>query len=160
MLFTRQFQFNCSKNAESLYKQFLGKHVTIHHLDFEVFDEGDHFKVIPHTENSDQIYTLPITKVTISKNNQGTIVKIKFSPRHIDIGGPYLLLLFIGFAIIAGLLLLWFNTNTQTAYLILGMAIVVFAIMWYRMERGYFDYIRKIKKWIKSHAIEGEIAKA
>ncbi len=154
MLFTRQFQFNCSKNAETLYKHFLGKHLTIHQLDFEVYDEGDHLKVIPHTENSDQIYTLPITKVMISPDNKGASVKVKFSPRHIDIGGPYLLITFICFAIIAGLLLLWFNTNVQTAYLIIGLAVAVFAIMWYRMERGYFDYIRTIKKWLKSYATE------
>ena len=154
MLFTRQFQFNCSKNAETLYKHFLGKHLTIHQLDFEVYDEGDHLKVIPHTENSDQIYTLPITKVMISPDNKGASVKVRFSPRHIDIGGPYLLITFICFAIIAGLLLLWFNTNVQTAYLIIGLAVAVFAIMWYRMERGYFDYIRTIKKWLKSYATE------
>ena len=111
MLFTRQFQFNCSKNAETLYKHFLGKHLTIHQLDFEVYDEGDHLKVIPHTEDSDQIYTLPITKVMISPENKGASVKVKFTPRHIDIGGPYLLLIFICFAIVAGLLLIWFNTN-------------------------------------------------
>lgn len=154
MLFTRQFQFNCSKNAETLYKHFLGKHLTIHQLDFEVYDEGDHLKVIPHTENSDQIYTLPITKVMISPDNKGASIKLKFSPRHIDIGGPYLLIIFIVFAILSGLLLLWYNTNVQTAYLIIGLAIGVLSIMWYRMERGYFDYIRKIKKWIKSAATE------
>lgn len=154
MLFTRQFQFNCSKNAETLYKHFLGKHLTIHQLDFEVYDEGDHLKVIPHTEDSDQIYTLPITKVMISPDNKGASIKLKFSPRHIDIGGPYLLIIFIVFAIISGLLLLWYNTNVQTAYLIIGLAIGVLSIMWYRMERGYFDYIRKIKKWIKSAATE------
>lgn len=154
MLFTRQFQFNCSKNAETLYKHFLGKHLTIHQLDFEVYDEGDHLKVIPHTENSDQIYTLPITKVMISPDNKGASIKLKFSPRHIDIGGPYLLIIFIVFAIVSGLLLLWYNTNVQTAYLIIGLAIGVLSIMWYRMERGYFDYIRKIKKWIKSAATE------
>lgn len=154
MLFTRQFQFNCSKNAETLYKHFLGKHLTIHQLDFEVYDEGDHLKVIPHTEDSDQIYTLPITKVMISPDNKGASIKLKFSPRHIDIGGPYLLIIFIVFAIISGLLLLWYNTNVQTAYLIIGLAIGVLSIMWYRMERGYFDYIRKIKNWIKSAATE------
>ena len=90
----------------------------------------------------------------ISPDNKGASVKVKFSPRHIDIGGPYLLITFICFAIIAGLLLLWFNTNVQTAYLIIGLAVAVFAIMWYRMERGYFDYIRTIKKWLKSYATE------
>lgn len=156
MLFTRQFQFNCSKNAETLYKHFLGKHLTIHQLDFEVYDEGDHLKVIPHTENSDQIYTLPITKVIIAPDNKGASVKMKFSPRHIDIGGPYLLLIFIAFAIIAGLLLLWFKTNIQTAFILIGIALVAVAIMWYRMERGYFDYIRKIKAWIKTYAVDAE----
>lgn len=154
MLFTRHFQCSSPKNAETLYKQFLGKHLTIHQLDFEVFDEGDHLKVIPHTENSDQIFTLPITKVIIQPDKQGASVKMKFSPRHIDIGGPYLLLIFIGFAILGGLLLLWFKTNVQTAFILIGFAIAVFAFMWYRMERGYFDYIRKIKKWVKSYATE------
>lgn len=154
MLFTRHFQCTSPKNAETLYKQFLGKHLTIHQLDFEVFDEGDHLKVIPHTENSDQIFTLPITKVIIQPDNNGAFVKMKFSPRHIDIGGPYLLLMFISFAIVAGLLLIWFKTNIQTAFILIGIALFAFAIMWYRMERGYFDYIRKIKKWINQHATD------
>lgn len=154
MLFTRHFQCSSPKNAETLYKQFLGKHLTIHQLDFEVFDEGDHLKVIPHTENSDQIFTLPITKLIFQPEKQGTSVKMKFSPRHIDIGGPYLLLIFIGFAILGGLLLIWFKTNVQTAFILIGLAITVFALMWYRMERGYFDYIRKIKKWVKTYATE------
>lgn len=154
MLFTRHFQCSSPKNAETLYKQFLGKHLTIHHLDFEVYDEGDHLKVIPHTENSDQLYTLPITKVILQPDKEGTSVKMKFSPRHIDIGGPYLLLIFIGFAILGGLLLIWFKTNVQTAFILIGLAFAVFALMWYRMERGYFDYIRKIKKWVKTYATE------
>ncbi|MBU3677747.1 MAG: hypothetical protein FGM54_11295 [Chitinophagaceae bacterium] len=154
MLFTRQYQFNCGKNPSSLRQCFLGKHVQIHQLDFEVFDEGDHLKVIPHTENSDQIYTLPITKLFISPNSEGTQVRMKFSPRQIDIGGPYLLLIFIGFAIISALLLLWFQTNIQTAYIIVAAAVLVFGMLWYRMEKGYFDYIRKIKNWVKTYAQE------
>lgn len=156
MLFTRQYQFNCGKNPSSLRQRFLGKHVNIHQLDFEVFDEGDHLKVIPHTENSDSIYTLPITKMMITPDNQGAKIRMKFSPRLIDIGGPYLLLSFIAFAIISGLLLLWFNTNIQTAYIILGTSLLVFSILWYRMEKGYFDYIRKLKQWAKTNALENE----
>lgn len=151
MLFSRQFQFKCSENAEKINRHFEGKHLMIHQLDFEVINEGDHLKVIPHTENSEQIFTLPITKIIVRENDKGSIVKLKFTPRLIDIGGPYLLLLFIGFAFIAGVMLLWYETNKQTAFILIGMALGTFALMWYRMERGYFDYIRKIKKWIKTN---------
>lgn len=154
MLFTRHYQFNCSKNPVSIRNLFLGKHINIHQLDFEVFDEGDHLKVIPHTENSDQIFTLPITKMEITPNEKGTQIRMKFSPRHIDIGGPYLLIIFILFAIVSALLLIWFQTNTQAAYIILITSALIFGIMWYRMEKGYFDYIRKLKKWAKTFALE------
>jgi hypothetical protein len=154
MLFTRQSQINCTTNIEKINRFLEGKHITIHQIDFEVYNDGDHFKVIPHTENSDQIFTLPITKVFIHSKDNGSIVKLKFTPRQIDIGGPYLLLLFIGFAILAGVMLLWYQTNLQTAFILIGMALATMAIMWYRMERGYFDYIRKIKKWIKTNIQE------
>jgi hypothetical protein len=154
MLFTRQSQINCTANIEKINRFLEGKHITIHQIDFEVYNDGDHFKVIPHTENSDQIFTLPITKVFIHSKDNGSIVKLKFTPRQIDIGGPYLLLLFIGFAMLAGVMLLWYQTNLQTAFILIGMALATMAIMWYRMERGYFDYIRKIKKWIKTNIQE------
>ena len=39
----------------------------------------------------------------------------------------------------------------NTSYILGGIAITIFLILWYRLEMGYFDYIRKIAKWVKDN---------
>lgn len=155
MLFNRFYTFQSKKNADVLKKEFLGKHLKIHNLDFEIFDKEGNVKVIPHAEDDNHMYTLPITRLKFTPNEKGTgsIIKMRSKPRRIDIGGPNLLLIFILFALIAAVVL-YFKADEaykNTSYILGGISIIAFAFLWYRMEIGYFDYIRKIKKWVQEH---------
>lgn len=153
MIFRRYYQFQSKQNSEELKKKLLGQHLKVHQLDFEIFDKGDSIKVIPHAEIDDHVHTLPITRLKIKSNGSGCTVRMLSKPRRIDIGGPYLLMIFITFAIIAGVLLYIYGNGQYnlTAYILIGIALAVFIVLWIRMEQGYFDYIRKIKHWVKDH---------
>lgn len=153
MIFRRYYTFQSKANAETLRQKLLGQHLKVHNLDFEIFDKGEVIKVIPHAEADDHVYTLPITSLKIKPNGAGSTIKMLSKPRRIDIGGPYLLMGFVTFAIIAAVLLYFFGDGTynNTAYILAGIAITVFILLWLRMEQGYFDYIRKIKRWVSEH---------
>lgn len=153
MIFRRYYTFHSKLNAESLKEKLLGQHLKVHDLDFEIFDKGDAIKVIPHAEADDHVYTLPITSLRIKQNGAGSTVKMLSKPRRIDIGGPYLLMVFVTFAFIAAVLLYLYGDGAynNTAYILAGIAGTIFILLWLRMEQGYFDYIRKIKKWVAEH---------
>jgi hypothetical protein len=154
MIFRRYYSIPSNQNADNLRKKFLGQHLKIHELDFEIFEKEGNIKVIPHAENDEHMHTLPITRLKFLESGNGTVIKMVSKPRRIDIGGPYLLMVFILFAILAGLMLIKFSKGEYdlTAYILIVSALVVFAVLWIKMERGYFDYIRKVKKWVKAHA--------
>jgi hypothetical protein len=152
MIFNRTYKFSSSKNIEQLNKSLLGQHVQVHKLDFEVVNSHDILKIIPHAENSDNVLTLPISHILFNKNNNNTEVRIKSHPRQIDIGGPYIVIIMAIFVIIAGIGL---NIASPEMYgnagKIMGIiGVVTFALLWIRMELGYFDYVRKINRWVKT----------
>lgn len=153
MIFRRYYTFQSKQNAEALKQNLLGQHLKVHDLDFEIFDKGDSIKVIPHAEADEHVHTLPITSLKIKPNGNGSVVKMLSKPRRIDIGGPYLLMFFVTFAIIAAILLYVYGSGqyNTTAYILGGIAILIFLLLWLRMQQGYFDYIRKIKKWVAQH---------
>lgn len=153
MIFRRYATFKSAKNANELKTNFLGQHFKIHDLDFEIMGDDDIIRVIPHAETEDHVYTLPITRLRFIPSDNGTIIKMLAKPRRIDIGGPYLLMIFVCFMIIASILLITLGEGAYniTAYILFGSAIAIFAVLWFRLEQGYFDYIRKVKSWVKSH---------
>lgn len=154
MIFIKYFSIESKKSVAQLQKDLLGKHLKVHDLDFEVVERDGTIKILPHAENDDHIYTLPITKLKLVDKQGGSTIKGICKPRRIDIGGPYLLMIFITFAIIAALALLKYgegNYNTS-AYILLGISAVTYLILFFRMQKGYFDYIRKIKAWTKAQA--------
>jgi uncharacterized membrane protein YuzA (DUF378 family) len=62
-------------------------------------------------------------------------------------------MMFVFFAVIAGLLLYLYGEGAynNTAYILVGIAVLIFLLLYIRMQQGYFDYIRKIKKWVGEH---------
>lgn len=153
MLFIRSTTYKSKKSIEELKRNLVGKHLSVHKLDFEVYELEGKVKIIPHAEDDDHIYTLPITSLSLSRSGNETLIKMKSKPRRIDIGGPNLVLIFIFFAIIASIVI-YFKTNGEynnAVYIMLGISALVFGFLWYRMEIGYFDYIRKIRQWVKSN---------
>lgn len=109
-------------------------------------------KIIPHAENIEGLRTLPITHVEFeSRDNQQTKMKITSKMRRIDKGGPMLIVIFCVFLIVAALLLGLYGKEGFLPYVLVmgGLALVVFVIFWIRMESGYFDYVRKIRDFVK-----------
>jgi hypothetical protein len=154
MIFSRSYTLQSKKNQDEIRQYIVGQHLKVHDLDFEVLVRDEDVKIIPHAETEDHIYTLPITRLRFISSGTGTIIKMRSKPRRIDIGGPYLIMIFVLFMIVAGILLFLLGEGkyTTTAYLLCGIAMLIFAVLWIRLDMGYFDYIRKIKKWVQSHS--------
>jgi hypothetical protein len=128
----------------------MGKHMSVHNLDFEVFERDGSLLIFPHAENEMNIKTLPITNINLQGNDSSTKVNLKFSMRKIDSGGPMLIVVFCCFILIAGLIVYIVPSGDKIiSYVMFGISLFIFSIFWMRMQSGYFDYVRKIKSHIK-----------
>ncbi|MEI8280285.1 MAG: hypothetical protein WCG87_11020 [Bacteroidota bacterium] len=138
---------------DDIKSRLLGKHVQIHKLDFEILEEDDTLKIIPHAEQETAVKTLPVTRVELVKNDSKTNIKIRCKIREIDSGGPYLLVSFSLFMFI-GSIVAFLGTGgkgeyASLIYTMLAISVGMFTIFWIRMEQGYFDYVRKIREYVK-----------
>ena len=70
--------------------------------------------------------------------------------RKIDSGGPQLIVIFSSFLIVAAIILLFVGGERQITYTLLGIGTLIFTIFFIRMQMGYFDYVRKIRNYIKN----------
>ena len=156
MLFSRHFRYHTSMSAEEIKKRLVGTHVKVHQLDFEIYEKEHMIKIIPHAEQETSIKTLPITHVEFSGKGDKTQVHISSKMRKIDKGGPLILLTFCFFMLAAALIMLISLQGEGFevfAFPMLGVSILVFIIFWIRLESGYFDYIRKIRDYVKSASL-------
>jgi len=153
MIFRRSYTLKSNLTEKEIRQKLTGQHFKVHDLDFEVMDKGGVLKVIPHTELAEEkVYTLPITHLIPKAVGDKTKIKIKSKPRRIDIGGPTIALFFIIFIMVAGVLMYMSGEPdyTKASFGMIGIGIVLLLIFAYRMSKGYFDYISKIKAWVKS----------
>lgn len=151
MIFNRSYSFKSSKSSAELKEKLKGEHLKVHEIDFEIFEKEGMLKVIPHAEKlDDKVLTLPITRLVFKDTGSGCEIKMKSKARRIDVGGPSLALFFLFFIFLVGLLLYIFQRGEyfKTAIIAMSLSAFGFIIFWYRLEIGYLDYIRKIKKWI------------
>lgn len=154
MIFSRTYKYVSTSSAQDIKGRLLGKHMKVHDMDFEVSEKDKMLKIIPHAESSTSIKTLPITHVQFEGSGGKTKVVISTKMRKIDSGGPMLIMIFATFMILASLVLFFFGgdkVDTYT-YVLGGIGVGVFAIFWTRMETGYFDYVRKIRDFIKKQS--------
>jgi hypothetical protein len=154
MIFNSSSTVKSTQSADELRKFFLGQHLSIHELDFEITQLGDVMHVVPNIADSSHMYTLPVTQLNFSSAGNTTDIKITSQPRRIDVGGPYLLMIFIVFAFITAFLLLKLGGGNynNTAYIMIGIAGIILITLYYRLYIGYYDYVRKIVNWVKDHA--------
>lgn len=151
MFFTRTHRYKFSIPKEDLKNRLIGKHVQIHNLDFEVLEKDQTLRIIPHAEQVDAIKTLPITDVDIKEEGGKTNVVITSRMRKLDMGGPMLVIIFCGFLFGASIVLFFAAPKElQITYTLLGMGLFTFIVFTIRMQMGYFDYVRKIRAYIKS----------
>ncbi|MBL7718798.1 MAG: hypothetical protein JNL72_08180 [Flavipsychrobacter sp.] len=154
MFFTRTYKYSSAKSADDIKHSLLGKHVRIHNLDFEIFERDSVLRIIPHAEQETNVKTLPITNIELSGEGDKTHVVISSKMRKIDSGGPMLILVFCLFMLTGAALFFMVGDSEYISYTytMLGASILIFAIFWLRMERGYFDYIRKIRDYVKTES--------
>ncbi len=153
MIFNRTYKWKTNLSQEDIRERLIGKTFEVHHLSFEVFDKGDILKIIPHAENVEGIKTLPITHLKMDKSSGNTTITFKTKPRRIDAGGPYLISIFCIFLLLisAGFFVLQ-PGKYEIPLVMAGISLLIFVIFWFRMETGYFDYVRKIKTFVKAQS--------
>lgn len=156
MIFSRHFKYHTDLPAEEIRKRLVGKHVKVHNMDFEIYEKDRMIKIIPHAEQETAIKTLPITHVEFDGEGNRTKVHISSKMRKIDKGGPLILMTFVGFMLGAALIMLLSLKDEGFEVYAVPMLIVgllVFIIFWIRLESGYFDYIRKIRNYVKELSV-------
>lgn len=154
MIFRKYFSLRSNKNPEDLAKSITGQHLQVHGLDFEIYQKEDCLKIIPHAEEDQSLQIIPITRLRLIKTSSGgTSLKVICKPRKIDAGGPSLLAVFLALAFFGGLFIYIRNLeNYLTAsYILMASSLFFSLLFFYKLERGYYDYIRKIKDWLKTH---------
>ncbi len=155
MIFSRTYRLTSSMKAEDIKGRLLGKHLQVHKLDFEVSEKDRMLKIIPHAEKVTDIKTLPITHIKFKGNGDKTQVFVSSKMRKIDSGGPMLIVIFCFFLVAAGVIAYVSHpqANMAISFTLAGIGLAIFLIFWMRMQTGYFDYIRKIKDFIKKQSV-------
>lgn len=154
MIFSRTYRYQSSMRPDDIKVRLLGKHVKVHNLDFEVSEKDRIIRVIPHAEQENEIRTLPITHVELSNKGDKTQIVISSKMRKIDSGGPLLIMIFCLFLFIATIVTMTVGKGLHIYTYTFGIiGVLIFTIFWLRMERGYFDYVRKIRDYIKKQSV-------
>ena len=151
MLFTRIHTYYFPLRKEELMRRLAGRHVTIHDLDFEVLDKDRKLSIVPHAELVETIKTLPITSVVFNEEGNKTKVVVTSKMRLLDEGGPLLILTFCAFIFIASFFLLKVREN-NLAFTLMGISVFILGLFCIRLQMGYFDYVRKVRAYIKGKA--------
>ena len=148
MFFTKTHNFNSPVAKADLKKRLMGGHVKIHNLDFEIVERDGELLIVPHAEQEESIKTLPITHVDMVEKGNQTSVKVTSKMRKVDSGGPQLLMIFCMFIFIGAIVLRLVGGDWNVTFILLGADLLIFSLFLYRMQRGYFDYVRKIRAYV------------
>ncbi len=153
MIFSRTYRYQSALQIDDIKDRLVGKHVKVHDMDFEVSEKDYILRIIPHAEQETSIKTLPITHVELKGKGNQTQLIISSKMRKIDSGGPLLIMIFCAFMLAAALLLFIFGEEEYMSftYTFAGIAVAIFLVFWMRMVSGYFDYVRKIRDYIKKN---------
>ena len=149
-MFTRSNSYLTSCSREELKNRLVGSHVKIHNLDFEVTEDNQSLTIVPHAEAIDEIKTLPITTVSFGQDGSATRIKLTSTMRKLDQGGPMLMLILVLLLFVTGSLLYFAFKDHLASFIVLGVAVAILATFWVRMEMGYFDYVRKVQRFISN----------
>ncbi|MCF8450412.1 MAG: hypothetical protein K9G49_11135 [Taibaiella sp.] len=148
MFFTRTHECALTISTEEFKQRLIGKHVKIHNLDFEVMELDSKLNIVPHAEQVNEIKTLPITEIDFKQAGGKTNLIIKSKMRQLDAGGPQLIMIFCLFLFVASIILFVTSDDLKITLTFLGTAVLLISTFWYRMQTGYFDYVRKIREYV------------
>ena len=149
MFFTRTHQYNFSIPKEHLKFRLVGNRLKIHDLDFEVQENGNSLIVNPQDEDPDSNKTLPFIEVVLNGDGNKTEVVITSKLRKIDAGGPVVMLMLCLFLFLGSFLLLYVSKDPVLTVTLCSFSLLIFTVFMIRMQVSYFDYIRKIRIYIK-----------
>jgi hypothetical protein len=158
-MFTRTTRYHFPITKAELKSRLIGKHLKIHNLDFEVFENGGYLTIAPHAEQINTIKTLPVTNVELVEEGNGTKAIITSKMRKLDSGGPQLVVIFCSFLFIASFILLYVGDEKLITFTLLSIGSIILAIFSLRMQTGYFDYVRKVRAYVKDRASSESQAK-
>lgn len=153
MFFTRTTRYHFPVSKSELKSRLIGKHVKIHNLDFEIFEDGASLTIAPHAEQINTIKTLPVTSVELREEGNGTKAIITSRMRKLDSGGPQLIVIFCSFMFIASFIMLFVGKEPLITYTLLSIGTFILAIFSLRMQTGYFDYVRKVRSYVKDRGM-------
>ena len=152
MIFKRTSRLKTPLSLDEVRDRLSRKQFKVHDMDFEIAEKERMLKIIPHAEHIQSIKTLPITHVDVQGNGPtGSRIVLTSKPRRIDVGGPYLIVIFCLFCIVGASIFYFINPDESfmPPLTMAGVGILIFIVFWIRMESGYFDYVRKIREYIK-----------
>jgi len=152
MIFNRTSRLKTTLSLEEVKNRLSRKQFKVHDMDFEIAERERVLKIIPHAEHIQSLKTLPITHVDVQGNGPtGSRIVLTSKPRRIDVGGPYLIVIFCLFCIVGASVFYFINPDQSfmPPLTMAGVGILIFIVFWIRMESGYFDYVRKIREYIK-----------
>ncbi len=158
MIFDRNYNIPLEVTPKTFKERILGEHFKVHHLDFEVYDhveEDGVIKIFPHSESVSRTTTLPITHLTIkpNKDGNGNHIHAFFHIRKIDKGLPLFFILLFAGTLIAGIIGINYENLVKTSTVFIGIGSVGLLLTFLKLNSGYYDYIRKIKAWVETHAM-------
>lgn len=151
-MFTKKYIYHSNLSREGLTSRLVGSHVNIHGLDFEVFSEEKMISIIPHAEQVQEIKTLPETFIEFYEDNGRTRVTIISRMRKLDQGGPMLLMI-LCFLLLVISVVVFFEfetTNHLASSILISTCALIFTLFVVRLRTGYYDYVNKIKDYIRS----------
>lgn len=156
-MYEKKIKIPIEVDKDTFYSRIMGKKFHVHDLEFEVYskrnDRGE-VKIIPHAENVNRTTTLPITLVTVNETSDPPYVLAHYHMRSIDIGLPKFLTIFFAGMFIIGVIAYFSSVGFRSTGLIFaGISIVGFLIMLLKLNKGYYDYIRKIHHWLEAQAM-------
>ena len=149
MFFTRTQKFSCCLPKDDFKSRLIGNHVTIHNMDFEVYEKDQSLRIVPHAEQTNAIKTLPITKVDLQEEGGQVKVTVTSHMRKLDSGGPQLVIIFCAFLFLAAAVMVYAGAERSIIYTLLAAGGGILTLFWIRLQMGYFDYVRKISAFVK-----------
>lgn len=153
MIFNRTYKYRSTRKTEDLKSLLLDSSIEVKNQSFFISDRGDILRIIPDAENRKDLTTLPVTHINMRKNgNDRTELTLFSKPRKIDAGGPYLVVIFCLFLLIAAGVIYYVDPTKENYIPVLGLvalSVIGFVVFWIRMQMGYFDYVKGINKEIE-----------
>lgn len=158
MIFNKTYSFETQKDINVLKQKLMESLIEVKNQPFFVSAKDNMLRIIPDASNRHELTTLPVTHVKFKSKSGSEKTKITLfsKPRKIDAGGPYLLVIFCVFLLLAAAIIYFVNparSNYVPAMCLAILSLTIGIIFMIRMLNGYYGYVRGIKQEIRKIAI-------